>query len=344
MARARVIVCNTMDPFVTGGSELFATRLTEELNRAGHEALLVTFPFRLRRFEVEGLVRATTPWRALDLTGSADVVIPLRYPTWLTEHPHQLVYLNHQLRTAYELFDTPHGPRATERALAARQYVVECDAELGRAQKIFAVSRNVQHRLKHFNGLESEVLYHSLPLEGQHHPGSTGNFVLSVGRLVAMKRFDLLIRAVAAAKSAVRCLIVGEGRERSRLEQLIADLQIEDRVKLLGWVSTAELIELYAGALGVFYAPVDEDYGLVTLEAFHSAKPVLTAMDSGGTLEFVQDGINGRVLPPDPVAFAEAIDQWYHDRSLATRLGLNGAGSVQHISWERCVNTLAEHF
>lgn len=344
MARARVIVCNTMDPFVTGGSELFAARLTEELGRAGHDSLLVTFPFRLRKFEVEGLVRATTPWRALDLTGSADVVIPLRYPTWLTEHPRKLVYLNHQLRTAYELFDTPHGPRATERALAARQFVMECDAELGQAAHVFAVSRNVQQRLKHFNGFDSEVLYHSLPLEGQHHPGPTGDYVLSVGRLVSMKRFDLLIRAVAAARSAVRCLIVGEGRERARLEQLIADLQVEDRVKLLGWVSTAELIELYAGALGVFYAPVDEDYGLVTLEAFHSAKPVLTAMDSGGTLEFVQDGVNGRVLPPDPVAFAEAMDQWYRDRSLATRLGLNGAGSVQHISWERCVSMLAEHF
>jgi glycosyltransferase involved in cell wall biosynthesis len=344
VARARVIVCNTMDPFVTGGSELFAARLTDQLNRAGHEAILVTFPFKLPKFEVGHLVRATTPWRSLDLTGSADVVIPLRFPTWLIEHPNKVVYLNHQLRVAYELFGTEHGPKATEKTEAARQYVTECDTKLGEAKKLFAVSRNVQKRLHSYNGLDSEVLYHSLPHEGFHRPGPYGDYILSVGRLVTMKRFDLLIRAMAHTRSAVRCVVVGEGRQRASLEQLIRDLKLEEKVTLLGWVSNDELISLYSEALGVFYAPVDEDYGLVTLEAFHSAKPVLTAQDSGGTLEFVADGVNGRVLPPAPEAFAEAIDQWYLDRARAASLGRNGASTVQHISWEHCVRTLAEHF
>lgn len=341
---ARVIVCNTMDPFITGGSELFAARLTEEIRRAGHDSLLVTFPFRPRRFDPQQLARGAAAWQNVDLVASADVVIPLRFPTWLVEHPNKVVYLNHQLRVAYDLFGKPHGPKVTEQSLAARDFVRECDREIAAAKQVFAVSRNVAQRLKHYNGLDSEVLYHSLPHEGLHRPGPHGDYILSVGRLVSMKRFDLLIRAIALTQTPVRCLVVGEGRERPALEALVRELGVEDRVQLLGWRTPEDLIALYSGALGVYYAPVDEDYGLVTLEAFHSAKPVITAADSGGVLEFVADGVNGRVLPPDPAAFAEVLDQWYMDRNLARRLGCEGAAAVGHISWERCVKRLEEFF
>ena len=64
---------------------------------------------------------------------------------------------------------------------------------------------------------------------------------------------------------------------------------------------------LYARCACVFYAPWDEDYGLVTLEAFHSGKPVVTTDDSGGVLEFVKDGETGLVTRPDPLAVAESL-------------------------------------
>jgi glycosyltransferase involved in cell wall biosynthesis len=333
-----------MDPFVTGGSELFATKLTEQLNAAGHDAILVTFPFRPPRFEAAHLDRGAAPWRSLDLSAMADVVIPMRFPTWLVEHPNKVVYLNHQLRVAYELFGTPHGPKENERTLRAREYVMACDEELGRAKKVFAVSRNVQQRLKAFGGLDSELLYHGLPHEGLYHTGPYGDYILGVGRLVSMKRFDLLVEAMARTRTPVRCLIVGEGRERAALEAQIARLGASDKVTLLGWRTHQEVLDLYAGALGVYYAPVDEDYGLVTLEAFNSGKPVLAATDSGGVLEFVREGLNGRVLPPDPAAFAEAIDQWYLDRQLVRRLGEAGADSVRQITWGDCIRRLSEFF
>ena len=71
-----------------------------------------------------------------------------------------------------------------------------------------------------------------------------------------------------------------------------------------GAVNDEALLELYAGALGVIYAPFDEDYGYVTLEAFLARKPVITARDSGGTLEFVVDGVNGWICDPRPDAVA----------------------------------------
>lgn len=344
MARARIIICNTMDPFVTGGSELFAARLTEEFNRAGHQALQITFPARFREFRQDQLAQVTLPWQSLDLTAVADVVIPLRFPTWLVEHPNKVVYLNHQLRVAYDLFDAPHGPKPNPKTLAARHFVMACDARLAEAKQLFAVSRNVCSRLKHYNGMDAELLYHGLPLEGRHRPGPYGDYIMSAGRLVSMKRIDLLIRALALTKMPVRCLIAGQGREHDALTRLIAELGVGDRVTLLGWTSEMDLIDLYSGALGVFYAPVDEDYGLVTLEAFRSEKPVLTATDSGGVLEFVADGVNGFILPPEPEAFAEAIDRLWLDRRLAPTLGRAGADGVREITWQNCVSRLSQFF
>src|SRR6185436_6256519 len=129
-------------------------------------------------------------------------------------------------------------------------------------------------------------------------PGDFGDYVFSAGRLDRLKRFDLLIRAMKHTETPVRCRIAGEGPERESLQALADRLGVKDRVDLLGWVEDARMAAHFAHSLAVFYAPYDEDYGYVTVEAFKSAKPVVTTADSGGVLEFVEDGRNGYVCPP----------------------------------------------
>lgn len=344
MAPKKIIVCNTIHPFMTGGSELFSDKLVEELNKAGHNAILVTMPLILK-FNKESLEKACEPWINLDLSKLADVVIPLRFPTWLVNHPNKIVYLNHQLRMAYDLYDKPYGPKHSERAAEASNYVAMMDSfSLANAKKIFAVSKNVQSRLKQYSGIDSELLYHSLPNEELHYPGTCGDYILSVGRLVPMKRVDLLIKAMALTKTPVRCKIVGEGADRQKLEKLIEDLNVNNKVELTGWVSSKQLMELYAHSLCSYYAPVDEDYGLVTLESFKSAKPVITTQDAGGVLEFVKHDINGWVLPEDPEMFANAMDTLYLNRELACIMGTAGLESVEHINWKNCIKRLEEYF
>src|SRR5690606_35168034 len=101
------------------------------------------------------------------------------------------------------------------------------------------------------------------------------------------------------SRRPLRAVIAGDGPDRERLAALAAGLGVGDRVALPGRIDDATLIELYAGALAVFYAPFDEDYGYVTVEAMRSARPVVTTADSGGVLEFVADGVNGFVCAPD---------------------------------------------
>ncbi len=111
---------------------------------------------------------------------------------------------------------------------------------------------------------------------------------------------DLAIAAAAAGR--FRLVIAGDGPDRARLEALAKRSGAD--VRFAGRVPDEELLALYATAGAVIFPPADEDYGYIALEAFLSKKPVVTCTDSGGPLEFVVDGENGRVVPPDAAAIA----------------------------------------
>jgi glycosyltransferase involved in cell wall biosynthesis len=87
---------------------------------------------------------------------------------------------------------------------------------------------------------------------------------------------------------------------------------------------------------------VDEDYGYVTVEAFLSGKPVVTCKDSGGTLEFVEDGATGFVVDPEPQALALALNRLYLDRRLAREMGAAGRPRVAGIGWDAVIDALTE--
>jgi glycosyltransferase involved in cell wall biosynthesis len=110
-------------------------------------------------------------------------------------------------------------------------------------------------------------------------------------------------------------------------------------------VGDQELLDLYSRATGVFYAPFDEDYGYVTLEAMASGKPVITATDSGGTLEFVRDGENGRVVAPTPLAMAEGFNGLIRDPASAQKMGSMGRMLIEDAGmlstgWDDVINGL----
>jgi len=135
-------------------------------------------------------------------------------------------------------------------------------------------------------------------------------------------------------------VIVGEGSTRAALEREAAQSTAADRIEFRGALWGDAVADLYAGARGVVYTPFDEDYGYVTLEAFLAARPVITATDSGGPLEFVRDGVNGFVCAPDAMPLAAAINRLAADRSLAERLGHAGQSVARTITWDGVIEQL----
>ena len=112
------------------------------------------------------------------------------------------------------------------------------------------------------------------------------------------------------------------------------------RARFAGHVSEGELADLYATCLAVYYAPVDEDYGMVPLEAFLSEKPVLTTTDAGGPLEVVSDHATGLVVAPDATEIAGALG-WLRDhRDEAASLGRAGNAIAREVTWDRAIGRL----
>jgi glycosyltransferase involved in cell wall biosynthesis len=341
----RIVICSTHVPFSYGGAEMLAESLRDELAARGHEVDIVALPFAWG--DRVQLLKSGLAWRLLDLTSAGnkriDLVIATRFPSYLVRHPRKVVWLVHQMRQVYDLLGTPYSDFTdTPRDRKVIEMVRAMDRRtLAEAREVFTISQNVADRLKRFNDIPAEVLYPPPKLDALYHPGPYGDYVFTIGRLDPLKRFDLLVRALKHTETPVRCRIAGTGPDREKLEGLIDKLGLRDRVELLGWVDDRAAVEHYAGALAVFYAPYDEDYGYVTVEAFKAGKPVLTAADSGGVLEFVEDGRNGFVCPPDsPRDLAARLDLLYRDREKARAMGERGREAVARIGWDAVVERL----
>lgn len=154
---------------------------------------------------------------------------------------------------------------------------------------------------------------------------SRGRLVLGCGRLVPYKGFDVLVRAAHSRNFEV--WIIGEGREREHLEQLIRDYGLQDRVRLLGSVAEAERVKLMRIA-DVFVMPSvtnAETFGLAQLEAMAAGRPVInTALDTG-VPHVARNGLEAITVPPGDVdALATAIETLVNDPERRRRMGQAG--------------------
>jgi glycosyltransferase involved in cell wall biosynthesis len=340
----RIVVAEAQVPFVEGGAELHVRALVEQLRARGHDVEKVAVPFRPQ--PKSELLAQAAAWRLLDLSSSngqpIDLLIATRFPTYFARHPRKVAWVIHQHRAAYELCGTDYSDfEHTEADVGLRRRLIDLDTRmLNECRRVFANARNTANRMRTFNGVAAEALYHPPPLAGRLQSGPHGDYVLVVGRLEKVKRADLAIRAMAHVPPPVRLIVVGDGSQRGDAEGAAADSGVADRVTFAGAAGSDELVRLYASALAVVYAPFDEDYGYVTLEAFLSSRPVITAADSGGTLEFVVDGENGFVCAPEPEAIGAAVTTLAADRELAARLGRAGQTRARTVTWDGVVEQL----
>ena len=342
----RVIVCEAQVPFVHGGAELHVRELVRELRSRGVDAELVSLPFKW--YPKDEILPHAAAWRLLDLSESngqpIDLVIATKFPTYFVRHPNKVAWLIHQYRAAYELCGTPYSDFGhIEGDVGLRDTLIRLDTEmLGECRHVYANARNTASRVTKYNGLPAEPLYHPPKLAARLAAAAPayGDFVLSVGRIESVKRVDLLVSAMALVDKPIRLVVAGDGTQRGHVERAAAEAGVSDRVDFLGSVADEQLLDLYRDALAVLYPPFDEDFGYVTLEAFLAHKPVVTATDSGGPNEFVVDGVNGFVRPPDAAAFAEAINALAADRRRTASMGDAGHALARTVTWDGVIEKL----
>ncbi len=340
----RILICAAQVPFVRGGAEYLVDGLRDALRERGHTVDVVSIPFAWH--PPERIAEHVLAWRLLDITQvhetPVDQVICTKFPSYMVRHPRKVVWLVHQLRQMYDWYGTPMSDVFnTPKDRTIRESVFRMDRfGLGEAQAVYTISRNVGKRLHHYNRLPSTPLYPPSRYAAQVYAAGYSDYIFTCSRLDEAKRLDLLLRALAHTSDKVRVIIAGVGDALAKLERLAATLRLGERVQFAGFVDDAALVDLYANARAVYYAPIDEDYGFTTVEAFGAARPVVTTSDAGGVLEFVTDGVNGYVVEPEPMAIAARLEQLMGDAVLAARLGLAGQPQVREITWDRVVDAL----
>lgn len=338
----RILLTANITPFLHGGADYHINGLHQALRQAGFETELLRFPFRFS--PGQDILNLMDYCSSLDMNTpngmSIDRVISLQFPGYGLQHQHHWVWLMHQHRAVYELYDRQPQDRETAHL---REAIRRYDGEtLGRAEKVFANSTRVAERLQQYNGIASEPLHHPPAHFERFCYEETLPYVLYPSRLETLKRQDLLIEAARHLRSPVKILLMGEGGQYARYQALIAEHDLGGRVLLLGRATEAEKIAYYAHALAVCFIPFDEDYGYITLEAMLSAKPVITTSDSGGPLAFVQHGQTGWVCEPDPRELATAIDEAYEQPAATRAKGLAGRSLYGElgITWDNVVERL----
>ncbi|MEX1068249.1 MAG: glycosyltransferase, partial [Patescibacteria group bacterium] len=161
-----------------------------------------------------------------------------------------------------------------------------------RVDQFVANSKNIANKIKRYYGREAEVVYPFVDLERfaprleNREQRVENSFFLVVTRLEPWKRVEI---AVEAAKQAgVGLKVVGRGPDLKRLKALAKG---RDRIEILGGVGDEELVKLYQNCTALVMTQ-EEDFGITSLEAQASGKPVI-AYGAGGALETVAKGKTG---------------------------------------------------
>ena len=341
----KIALCSSLVPFINGGARNIVEWLKSLLEEHGHQVEIVYLP------EVDSpelLFRQMMAFRWVDLE-MADRIICFRPEAHLIPHRHKILWFIHHIRAFYDLWDSPYrGFPDDLKHRGIRDALRRVDgAGLREAKAIFTNSRVVSDRLKHFNQIDSEILYPPVFQSERFRCAGFNDEIVCICRVEHHKRQHLLVEALQHTQTPVRLRLSGAsaGADYPRdLSQRISELGLTDRVSLDNrWISEEEKVAQLAHCLAAAYLPLDEDsYGYPSVEASHASKPILTTSDSGGVLELVQDGMNGYITEPSPEALADAMDRLYLDRTKTEAMGISARDRLAelNISWSHVLQRL----
>lgn len=362
LKRIHFVAWRDLDDPEAGGSELHAHMVASRWAAAG---LDVTFRTSAVPAEPEALGRegyrvlrrsgryAVFPgaaWEGIRMghrPGDALVEIwngmPFLSPLWYRGP--RIVFLHHVHAEMWGMVLPPMLARAgdlTERRIAPRFY---------RHSRVVTLSESSRTEIVELLRLRPERITVAPPgVDPRYSPGGQRSrvpLVVAVGRLVPVKRFDVLLRALAALKAdhpALRAVVIGEGYERAALEALRDELGATEWIDLPGRVSDAELVDWYRKAWVVASSSQREGWGMTLTEAAACGTPAVATAIAGHT-DAVLDGQSGLLVGQDGDLTA-ALHRVLGDEVLRSRLSKGALARARWFTWDatarRALEALAE--
>jgi hypothetical protein len=198
----RVVIATVQVPFIRGGAEILAEGLRDAFRAHGHEAEIVTVPFKW--YPPERILDHMLACRLLDLTEVAgtpvDRIIGLKFPAYLIPHPNRVLWLLHQHRQAYDLWENSAfgGLIGAPNGAQVRDAIYQADRRLiPEAKAIYTIAANVSRRLQYYCAVDSRPLYHPPKNADKFYCAKAEDYLFFPSRLWHTKRQALVLEALA---------------------------------------------------------------------------------------------------------------------------------------------------
>lgn len=350
--RIHLLAWRDLDDVEAGGSEVHAHEICSLWAEAGIEVLIRTsfaadHPPRTRRAGYEVVRKAgrylvfprAALSEALGRHGRRDALVeiwngmPFFSPLWAGRRP-RVVVLHHVHAEMWKMVLPPNLARLgnlLESRIAPPLY---------RGSRMITLSPSSKAEMLEIGFRDERVDVVPPGIDERFGPGGVEApepLVVGVGRLVPVKRFDRLIRAIAEVRTRipeVRLVIVGTGPEHGALRDLVHELDLEDSVTFAGRVGEDELVSLYRRAWVVASSSVREGWGMTLTEAAACGTPAV-ATRIAGHVDAVAEGTGG-LLVDHHSELAGALAEVLTDDDLRARLR---AGALEHAASFRWINT-----
>ncbi len=282
----------------------------------------------------------------LRLNDDYDVINAHMAPShWVRNKNERVLWYCHTpLRDVYDLYNyrlSLKKPYQKPVYMAGSSLVRRIDRSIVRdLEMIVANSSNTKSRIEKYLGrTDAKVLSGGVEYELYKNAGD-GKYFIYPSRISPNKRQDYAIRAFSAFKRLMpgyKLLIVGQVSKDKQFQEYYNDVAALARrtrdVRLILDSGEEELRRLYSRATAVLYTPMNEDYGLVPLEAMASGKPIIS-VNEGGPRDTIRDGKTGYLVDSE-AAMADKMRVVASDPALSEELGKNGQAWVRrYYSWK----------
>jgi glycosyltransferase involved in cell wall biosynthesis len=256
---------------------------------------------------------------------TAAAILNERYPTVLTMH---------MILNGWNTHSSKIGKLLGYITLKNEKYV------LSHIPDIITVSSDLKRLISHVSKSEIYVVHNGVSIENVKNMPKYefgGNVLFCIGMLEEWKGFDIIIEAISEIKKEiplVHLLIAGSGREEQNLKKLVTELNLEQNVRFLGFVSGREKYSFYKSS-DIFILPSRHDsFPIVILEAMACGKPIV-ASNVGAISEIVINGENGFLFEPENINdLTKKTIMLLNDKNLREKMGRLGENTISNFSWE----------
>ena len=341
----KVLIVTNMAPFIWGGAEELAYNLRKNLEHEGHQSEILRIPFQWDPINI--VPSQMLMVRALEIS-NVDHVISLKFPAYLLEFPRKSLWLIHQFRQIYDLFESNQSQYESLQGFKEVQGLIKSadNDYFSQLSRLYCISEVTRQRLQKFNGFNATVLIPPVNDPELFNNKRNDGYIFAGGRINSMKRQHLLLEAMQYADPSVKLIIAGPPDTHSDgvlLETLVQRFNLGDRVKLdLGFLPKKKYADYINYSNAIACIPVDEDMGYFAMEAALSYKPIITTNDSGGILTIAKNRESGWVVEPMPESIGSAMSEAINQPRTSIRYGSAAYEILKNLdlNWPRAIEAL----